>query len=178
MWPVYLARLLLLVSVLVGLVLLVGSLLPRSFQVEYSTTIDAAPEEIYAHVSDLQQWLTWSPWSQVAGEARVVRNADGRVDALHWNDPRGDGKLWLVSCNPPQQVVVRLTSGYFQEVEGEINLAGAHPTRVRWTLRGRFPGGPFYGYFRWFFPGEMRQQMARSLERLDTLCNPPLPSDR
>lgn len=173
MWPVYLLRLLALVACLVGLVLLVGTFLPRSFHVEQRATIAAPRAAVYAQLADLRHWLAWSPWSQVAEDARIVATDGEFADAVHWSDPRGAGKLWVVSRSPAERVEFRLTLAQFQEVGGRIELQGDNPTEVRWTLVGRFPPGPFYGYFRFFFPAEMRNQMARSLERLRTRCVEP-----
>ncbi len=178
MWRVYFARLLLLVAVLVGLVLLVGTLLPRSFHVEQSISIEAPRADVYSQIANLQQWLQWSPWSQVDAEIHrpAGEDAAGRA-AIWWRDPRGDGKLWLDGLEPDTAVSYRLTAGPFPEGHGRIELRGDSPTEVRWTLTGRLPAGPFYGYFRLFFHAEMRQQFARSLERLEQLCEQPAPAN-
>ncbi len=165
------ARLVLLFAALVGIVLLVGSLLPRSFHVEQSITISANTKTVFDQISDLHRWLKWSPWSVSIPKlgAEVKPLADGSV-SLRWHDPRGEGELWLTEIEPAHSVRFRMSMGRFKGVQGEISLTEDNPTRVRWTFDGSLPAGPFYGYFQVFFRGGMQQQMLASLNRLKQLC--------
>ena len=170
MFRVYFARLLLLVAVIVGIVLLIGTCLPRSFNVRQSIVIDAPPQLVYAQLADLSQWLKWSPWSQFPAEVESTSDRQGETrTALVWQDPRGDGRLWLTALEPDRSVDYRMDFGGFRDLAGRISLSPRQPTRVTWTIDGALPAGPFYGYFRLFFHREMERQMALSLARLQTL---------
>ena len=36
-----------------------------TYTVERSTSIDAPPERVYAHIVDFQKWGAWSPWDEM-----------------------------------------------------------------------------------------------------------------
>lgn len=164
---IYFFRLILLFAAVIGLFLLVGAMLPRSFDLTETIEIDAPVEAVYAQVADLESWLQWSPWVSQATEptVQVSEASDGR-SALSWEDPRGAGKLWINDKQPPNSINYQLAVAQFKEVYGSFEFAGDRPTQVTWRFRGRLPGGPFYGYFQFFFPAEMRRQMQTSLQRL------------
>jgi len=49
-----------LILVLVG----VAFVLPRSYNIERSATINAKPETIHAQIADLRAWKNWGAWQE------------------------------------------------------------------------------------------------------------------
>jgi uncharacterized membrane protein len=169
-----LLRLTLVVAAGIGMVLLVGAILPREFAIEQEVDIAAPRPAVFAQVNDLHRWLTWSPWrAEVIGAERIQigEPASGEGAKMLWEDPRGQGKLWLTQSDPPSTVAYNSNLAQFQGIRGEFRLAEIPSgTRVTWTSQGRLPGGPFYGYFRYFFGAEMERQFQASLHRLKADC--------
>ena len=52
----YWFRLLLLVAALLGIVAIIGSLLPRSYDFSTEIEIDAAPESIFPEINEIANW--------------------------------------------------------------------------------------------------------------------------
>ena len=168
-----------LIAVIAGIIAVIGSLLPRSYDFESVAVIDAAPAFVFEKVNTMKDWQEWSQWSprQVEG-LRVEHSgtAEGVGAAQKWTDPRGDGKLWIVESIPNQKVAYRLEFGSFPEMASSIDLtpmadeAGeGQKTKVVWSSEGNLPGGPFYGFFSPFFATGMKHEYDASLGRLKQL---------
>jgi hypothetical protein len=178
-----------LIAVIVGIVAVIGSLLPRSYDFESATVIDAPAESVFDQVNTIKAWQDWSQWSPDHVEGLKVEYSGTKAGvgaAQKWNDPRGDGKLWIIDSVPNQKVAYKLEFAGFPEMDSSIDLspvaAGAGQgaqTRVVWSSSGKLPGGPFYGFFSPFFANGMKHQYDASLERLKALVeskSPPPPS--
>ena len=59
-----LKKTLILLSIMVGLLLGIGFMLPSSFSVERSLIIEAKPTAIYPWVANLKKWPRWDPWGK------------------------------------------------------------------------------------------------------------------
>lgn len=175
-----------LVAVIVGIVAVIGSLLPRSYDFESATVIDAPAATVFEQVNTIKAWQDWSQWSPQQLESLTVEYSGtetGVGAAQKWNDPRGDGKLWITQSVPNQKVAYQLEFAGFPEMTSSIEMLpvadgagqGAETrgdgtqTRVVWSSRGTLPGGPFYGFFSPFFATGMKHQYDASLERLKVL---------
>ena len=167
-------RLILLICVLLAVVAGIGSLLPRQFSIEQQVDIDAAADVVFAKVNDLHYWMHWSPWrSEVLGGSaiQVGEPFAGSGAKMHWDDPRGEGKLWLTESEPSERIGYEFSAAGFREVRGEFRFVEiSDGTQVTWTCRGRLPKGPFYGFFGFMFRGEMERQFQGSLQRLKSAC--------
>jgi len=174
-----------LIAVVLGIVAVIGSLLPRDYDFESVAVIDAAPESVFEQVNTMKAWGDWSQWSpqQVEGlEVEYSGTAAGVGAAQAWTDPRGDGKLWIIESVPNQAVAYKLEFAGFPEMASSIKLSpmsdeggeGGNPgeqvqTKVVWSSSGTLPGGPFYGFFSPFFATGMQHQYDASLLRLKEL---------
>ena len=88
---IYYARLLMLVAVLVGIVAVIGSLLPRSYDFQAVATIDAPPSVVFENVNTMKAWQDWSQWSpQQVTDLKVEYSgtASGVGAAQAWTDVR------------------------------------------------------------------------------------------
>lgn len=176
---IYYARLLMLVAVLVCIVAVIGSLLPRSYDFESVVVIDAPPASVFQKVNTMKSWQEWSQWSpQQVEDLRVEYSGTpaGVGAAQAWTDQRGDGKLWVIESIPNQKVAYQLEFAGFPEMASSIELipvgdesGEGKKTKVVWSSSGTLPGGPFYGFFSPFFANGMKHQYDASLGRLKGL---------
>jgi uncharacterized protein YndB with AHSA1/START domain len=101
-----------LVAVLVVGVLGLAATKSDTFAVERSATIKAAPETLYALISDFHQWEAWSPWDKL--DPAMKRTYDGAasgtgaVYAWEGNDKAGKGRMEITEATAPSKIVIKL----------------------------------------------------------------------
>jgi hypothetical protein len=166
-----LVRVVLAAAGLVGLFLLIGSLLPRSFETSSSVSINAPASQIFPCLNDLRQWQAWSPWNAhaIPGLSVEIGNPSSGVGATQtWVEPRGEGKLWITDVVETEQVKFKSRFANFPEMESSIVLKpeAGNATQVSWASRGSLPGGPFYGWFGLSFSSALQEEYNKSLSRL------------
>ncbi|MEL7496974.1 MAG: SRPBCC family protein [Planctomycetota bacterium] len=171
----YFLRLILLLACVVGVIALIGSVLPRGYDFETSVVVDAPPEEVFAAINRLRNWPQWSEQfnPEAIDDLTIDYNAvdAGEGAALIWNDVRGRGKLWITSSVPSQSVFYDVEFQDFPVMNSEIKLtedseAVPPQTVVSWRSKGSLPGGPFYGFFGNFYSTQMRYMYDNSLQGL------------
>ena len=83
-----------------------------TYVVERATSIDAAPSEVFEHLSDFHQWGDWSPWDELDPDMTKSYTGDaGQVGAgYHWTGNRkvGEGRMTTTSMDPPKQLDIKL----------------------------------------------------------------------
>lgn len=178
----YYFRLILLFGAVIGFFALIGSLLPRSYSFTTEIEISATPEEIFPELNSLRNWTHWSrQWNPEKIESLVISyNGEpaGKGAAQSWTDIRGSGKLWITESLPPRSITYEMTFEGFPKMVSEFELAPTESvTRVLWSSEGRLPGGPFYGYFGWFFSAQMKSEYQMSLESLKSYVENQDPSN-
>lgn len=167
----YFFRLLLLIGAVVGIIALIGSLLPRDYEFESKVEIFAPPNVIFDRIENLRNWQDWSKqWNPAAIEGLEIQysGADAGAGAVQtWTEPRGKGKLWITESQPFRSVDYKAIFWEFPEMNSRIELSdqGAS-TQVIWSSRGSLPRSPFYGFFGAFFSTQMKHQYDMSLEKL------------
>lgn len=165
-----LVRIIIAVSVLVGIVLLIGTLLPREYETTNSIEIPAAPGDVFPFLVDLQEWQLWSPWNADTEGLRVTLGdrTSGVGATQTWTEPRGEGSLVLTEVVDNERVLYRSEFANFPELTGTFQLTEIDPqrTRVTWQTQGALPGGPFYGWFGMMFSTAMQGEYQKSLTRL------------
>lgn len=171
----YFFRLLLLIGAVVGIIALIGSLLPRDYEFESQVTIVAPPSAIFDRINNLQNWQLWSKQFNLDGHNGLVAldysGPDVGVGAVQtWREPRGKGKLWITGSEPFEVVEYKSHFADFPEMTSRIELSeqGAS-TQVIWSSKGSLPGGPFYGFFGAFVPTQLKHEYTLSLENLKTI---------
>jgi hypothetical protein len=85
---------------------------PTEFRVERSTTIAAAPSEVFAHVNDFHRWDDWSPWLKLDPNAKVAHEGPpagtGAVFKWSGNDNVGEGSMTIVESQPGERIKIKL----------------------------------------------------------------------
>ena len=114
---------------------------PDEVHVERSTTINASPDAVFAHLSDFHQWEKWSPWEGLdpAMTKEFGGPATGTGSTYSWsgNNLVGKGRMTVEDVQSPTVINYRLeflapwqsvseTGFRLDAVEGG--------TRVKWLM--------------------------------------------
>lgn len=167
-------------AVLVLLFLLVGMLLPHSYQTAAEVVIDAPPEKVFPYLNRLDRWPEWSQWATNKDSMFAVEygpQVEGVGAVQTWKEPRGSGKLWITGSEPDRSLEYVVEFGDFPRMTSRFELQKVDSgTRLKWSSEGRLPSGPFYGWLRIAFVNGMMSQYQQALIKLDAVVTgKPLP---
>jgi len=100
------------IVVLIAAILIFAATKPDTFRVERSTSIKAAPENIYPLINDFHSWKAWSPWEKIGPAAKTMHGgAAGGVGAIYeWdgNNEVGTGRMEIIESSPPSKIVLKI----------------------------------------------------------------------
>jgi polyketide cyclase/dehydrase/lipid transport protein len=139
-------------ATLVGLLLAIGLVLPSTFRVERSTTLQAPPEAVYPYVANLGRWREWAPWraEKYPGSQWMFGGPSEGVGAVHsWSGGSvGNGTLSLTQADPKTGVAYDMSVEHGRYLlHGRISFAPeGQGTRVTWVDEGDIGGNPFAHY--------------------------------
>ena len=163
-------RLIATVIVAIGLLLVVGSFLPRDYSFQTEMKFAASPDEIFPYVNNLKAWQEWSSYSSDINpqlELTLGPIEEGVDASQSWVETRGSGKLWITHSIPNEQIAYIVEFGNFPAMKSTMELVpDGEETLVKWSSQGRLPGGPFYGWFGRYFSEILVADYRSSLERL------------
>ncbi|WP_426753933.1 SRPBCC family protein [Myxococcus sp. Y35] len=148
---------------------------PSTFKVERSTTVSAPADVVFALVADFHKVGTWSPFLKpdpsrkdtYAGTPATV----GHSVAWLGGDNAGEGKMTIVSLNPPEQLELELE--FIKPFEATNATVfrferADNGTKVTWVMSGQ--NGFMHKAFSVFM--DMDQMVGKSFEEgLATLKN-------
>ena len=167
-------RILAVVTAFILIVLLIGSMMPRSFSTTSSVVVEAPAEAIFPQVNTIRMWANWSMWNEHGISDLKVNysGAESGVGAVQkWTELRGDGKLWITESLPNELVKFTSVFANFPEMQSSITLTPCEGgTKVEWTSDGSLPSGPFYGWFGMTFSDSLAREYKKSLESLKRQC--------
>ena len=96
-------------TILLGLLIVIGLVLPNKLLVEKSTRIAASPITIFRLLNNFEQYPQWSPWHD---ESMIYEQlgADQGVGAiLNWqSDSKGEGQIEIVEAEPYKKISMRM----------------------------------------------------------------------
>jgi uncharacterized protein YndB with AHSA1/START domain len=116
----------------------------QTYTVERSTTIDAAPDRVFAQLADFHHWARWSPWEDVdPGMQRTYSGSpsgQGAVYAWQGNRRAGRGRMEITEATAPSRVAIDLVfekpfkarNDTFFRVEPQ-----GSSSRVTWSMTGK-----------------------------------------
>jgi uncharacterized protein YndB with AHSA1/START domain len=167
-------------TVLVLLFLLIGMLLPHTYQTAAEVVIDAPPEKVFPYLNRLDRWPEWSQWATNKDSMFAVEygpQVEGVGAVQTWKEPRGSGKLWITGSELDQRLEYVVEFGDFPRMTSRFELQAVDSgTRLRWSSEGRLPSGPFYGWLKMAFVNGMKSQYQQALIKLDAVVTgKPLP---
>lgn len=170
MWKKILIGFLVLIALLVG----VAYLLPSQAHVDRSTVIDASPSQVFAHVSDLNQFNAWSPWFErdPNGEYKVEGPA-GKGQRLSWKsdkDDVGSGTQTIVAIETDKSVKMDLDFGEMGVAHAYLTLEPADgKTKVTWGFDSDLGMNPISRYFGLMMDKWVGADYEKGLAKLKTL---------
>jgi hypothetical protein len=160
-------------GLLLTLFLVVGWLLPQSWEAEVSALIDAPASALHPLLDSPEGWQKWTPWPE-SGVARTGPTR-GRGATLSWDDPElGKGSFAIVQANEQRvDYAVRVDDGAMR-TDGTLSLTPeAGGVRVQWREEGDLGWNPLMGYWALSLSRAQSEELAKGLERLDALVAPP-----
>ncbi len=117
----------------------VGMVLPSSYSLERSLTIDAAPETIHRLVGDLRQWPAWTPWIEADPTIQTTYGptTTGVGASQTWTGKDGLGELTLTSSDPQTGVEYDIVFDERFMATGVLHYeATPNGTLVVWSMKG------------------------------------------
>lgn len=115
-----------------------------TFTVERSTTINAAPGDVYPHVSDFKKWAEWSPWDDMDPnmDKRYSGPEQGTGAKYAWKGNRkvGEGRMEITDTTEPSRVEIGLEfiKPFKSRNRTVFSMEPAgDSTTVTWTMTGR-----------------------------------------
>jgi uncharacterized protein YndB with AHSA1/START domain len=166
------------VVVLIGLVLVIGWMLPSSFKVQRTAVIAAPPDKVYAYIADPRQWKAWSVWNRrdPSMQVQYAGAASGAGAKWSWQSKsEGNGAMEFTAAVPNERVDYSLS---FPDMgmtsRGALRLAAeGGATRVTWTNEGDMGGNPLYHYFALFMDRMVGPDFEGGLANLKALAEKP-----
>ncbi len=83
-----------------------------TFTVQRTTTIDAPPEQVYAHLIDFRRWANWSPWEDMdPNVAKTFSGAESGIGAKYaWSGNRkvGAGSMEITDAKEHSALEIAL----------------------------------------------------------------------
>lgn len=153
--------------------LVLGFLLPSTWEAEAEITVAAAPPELDPWLAEAAGWLLWTPGPVSGVEATGPRSGAGSGYA--WDDPGyGQGHFRLVAVEPGREIRYRVeVEGGSIVIEGALTLEALEPapggeprTRIHWQESGDFGWNPLLSYLSGRMAELQGEQLAQSLATL------------
>lgn len=161
---------------LLGILILIGLMLPSTGRVQRHIDIDAPAATIFALVNDFHRVGEWSPWAAADPNARIDisgprRGVGARID---WSGPiLGAGSQEIVSSIPYERVTSLIDLGdsdgngvttYFEMLPGE------NGTRTSWHFETDFGWNLFARYFGLMLDGIVGPDYEQGLQNLKEMA--------
>lgn len=160
--------------ILVLILLGIGLVLPRNYDLQTEIVIDAPPASIFPMINRLPNWRLWMWWSgeknsQVEMQYAIVLEGEGA--SIAWREPRGQGRLYINRSVLDEEIVY---FSQFEDFPRMVSLIRLKPledgkTRVVWRSYGKLPWTPFYGWSAMVFGVGLKAQYDRDLASLKEL---------
>lgn len=164
----------LVLGVVSTLVVIIGALLPRQWDVRVSVISPTAnPERVYENINDFKNWNNWAVWKDMDPEY-MSEFSDPSVGVgawQKWSSPKsGRGQLWMTAADPNKGIEYEgaIESGGEKNAAGSITFSPSVEGRgleLVWADKGTLP--PIIGgYFRVMVQKSLEEHFRRGLERL------------
>ncbi len=122
------------------LVVIVGFLLPSTFEVSKSVIIKAPPEHIHEFIGDLTRWPEWTPWLKDDPNLVVTLGSKttGAGASQTWQGDSSNGRLTFTRCDPAWGIAYDMAfDRNTYESTGTLQYRPVtQGTEVVWTMTG------------------------------------------
>jgi uncharacterized protein YndB with AHSA1/START domain len=139
-------------GIVVLLFFAVGFCLPRKFHVERGLFIDAPPESVYAVITKLREWPTWTAWTQERyPDMRIQFSGpeEGVGAKQSWEGKSsGRGSIEIVKASPEEGIAYKFSFDGNRSTGGIGFFSGVDAgTLVTWYADGDLGMNPIARYF-------------------------------
>ncbi len=160
-------------AVLLLLFLLVGFLLPGSWEARAEATLGAPAADVLPFLDSPEGWAAWTEWPDSTTRTGPERGAGA---AMSWSSRElGSGSFRIVEATAGRVVyAVRVegTGGSALETRGAIVLTPADGgTSVTWSEAGDLGSNPLMGYWALTMDRAQSTELSKSLDRLAVLVD-------
>jgi uncharacterized membrane protein len=159
-------------SILLGIVVLIGTILPSSFLVTEQITIDAPAAKVHAIVNDLKTWNSWGSWyeSNPSMKQSYGELTSGVGASQSWTDKSGSGKLLFTKVEP-EIIEFDLFFDEFPKSTAKFEFeAQESSTTVTWTMEGDMPMAILGGYMVLILEPAIKEDFKKGLGKLKKLA--------
>ncbi|MCB9955134.1 MAG: SRPBCC family protein [Parvularculaceae bacterium] len=169
-----LGRILIGLAAIFAIVIALGFVLPDKTHVERSIVINAPQEEVFALVSDFNEWSAWSPWASYDPDMKMTVAGSGVGQTMNWESAKlGDGGQEITELDAPRHVAMKLDFGDMGRAYAAFNLApDENGVRVTWALDSHSREGaalyfqPLFTYMGFFMDAMVGKDYETGLANL------------
>jgi hypothetical protein len=144
----YLKIALIVIGVIVAIILILGLIMPKQFDVSRTISIDAPKEFVFQKVNSLEKMDVWSPWSKMDPNMQVESSGiEGNIGSIRkWkgNKKVGEGEQEIKEIIPNELIHNEIRFKTPMESTNQVYLKMAESngkTEVTWQMVGesKFP---------------------------------------
>lgn len=149
--------------------------LPSEVTVVRSTTIQAPPAAVYAHLADLKAWAAWSPWQGKDSAMKMTYSQDPATGvgakATWQSESQGNGSMTITKVEPDKQMVLDLDFGGHGTATATFDLVpvGETATTLTWTMVSHMGNNPIAKMFGQAMDSMIGPDFEQGLGRLKEL---------
>lgn len=144
-----LKKILLGILIFIGVLIIVGSFMPSTIELERSRVIKAPIEMIYDQVNNLHLWEHWSPWHKIDPNMKIsyANGGIGKDASYSWTSDHGsvgNGTLTITDAKPFEYIKTQMDFG-----EQGMGTAGFtfeamdEGVKVSWDMKSDLGKNPF-----------------------------------
>ncbi|SIQ56659.1 SRPBCC family protein [Maribacter ulvicola] len=132
-------------GVIVILIIFLGLIAPKSYQVSRSIELDHPPEQVWGHLKFLKKQQEWSPWARKDPNMKITfTGVDGEIGAIsHWNGNKevGEGEQEITRIIEGERIEqdLRFLKPYKSQSDCYMNLDAldGNRSKVTWGFTGK-----------------------------------------
>jgi effector-binding domain-containing protein/carbon monoxide dehydrogenase subunit G len=170
----FLRNLLIFVAVVVGLLVVIGFVLPDTAHVERSVTVDRPPSQVFTVLNSFRRFNEWSPWFDLDRNAKYTYSgpAVGVGAKESWVGDKknvGTGSQTIVESKPYESIRTALDFGDMGQAAATFTLTPAgQGTKVVWGLDINAGGKLIGRYFNLMMDSMVGKDYEKGLAKLKT----------
>ena len=157
-------------TVLILSFLLLGSMLPTTYSISRSVTIQGDAARVHEYVGDLTKWDLWAPWKDE--DPTIVTTFGVKTSGVgasqSWVGKEGDGSLTFTSSSPAKGIEYDLffDNGAYQCWAAMYYKPEGANTTVEWQMKGDMETPVLGGYVAIMMDSLVGDMFDRGLTKL------------
>ncbi len=170
-----LQKVLMFLAGIIGLLIIVGLLLPGTVHVERSAQIQAPPARIFPLLNDLREFNRWSPWARIDPDTEYTFSdpSQGKGAGMSWaseNEYVGKGSMRILESLADEKVVMALDFGPQGVAQASLSIRqSGQGSEVTWAFDNDFGNDILGRYFGLMMDGMVGGSYEKGLQNLKTL---------